>query len=97
MTTKKSPYEQWADGKLKEIGAQMELLQAKAQQADADTRIAIEHQLEMLQRQYEDVSAQLSKLAGTSREAFEELKAGSRKVLDDMLVTLKRTMSTFSG
>lgn len=92
-----NPYEQWADGKLKEINAQMTALQAKAQQANAESRIAVEEQIAKLRRQYDDISTQLSKAAGLSQAAFKELKAGTRQAIDDMMAGINRAMSHFEN
>lgn len=93
--TSDTPYEQWAEAKLREINAKMEQYKAKAMQADADARIEADEAIARFKRQQEDLKAQVAKMTAAGQDAFEELKGGTRKAIDEMSASVDRAIASF--
>jgi hypothetical protein len=62
----------------------MHKLKAKARQADADARIAIEKQIEDLKAKQKTAQAKLDELRDASAEAWDQLKTGIEKAFQDL-------------
>jgi hypothetical protein len=89
-------YEQWADGKIREINAKIEELKAKAQQADADARIEADSLVAEFKRQRQEIGSRLENFKDSGRAAFEEIKGGTENALNDLKASVDRALSKFS-
>lgn len=69
-------YVQKLKTKLDEWNATIDKLQAKADQAEAETKIAYENQLADLQAMREDVDEKISEMEQADESALEDLKQG---------------------
>lgn len=70
----KELYKQKFQTQLDEWKADIAKLKAKAAGAEADVQIAMNKQVEALERKFEDARAKLSELAGASEEAWDSVK-----------------------
>ncbi len=95
MTEKRKAYEDKLDAQLKEWNAQIALLNAKAENAKADAKIAFYKTIEALQHKQEEAGARLSKLKAAGDGAWEELKTGAEKVWDEVREAFHNAASKF--
>ena len=72
----KKLYEQQIEGKLDEWIADIDKLKARAKQADAETRIAINQHIEDLQSQETTARKKLKALHQAGDDSWEDLKVG---------------------
>jgi multidrug resistance efflux pump len=93
MTEDKNAYEKWAEGKIEEINAKIEQFKAKVKQADADARLNAEQRISDFKQQKEDVQRRLMDLKNAGADAFEEVRSGTQKALNDLKGALDQAVS----
>ena len=81
--------------KLDEWNAEIDRLSAKADAAQADTKLEYNKQVEALKKQREDALQRLNELQSASEGAWEEMRAGVDASWDKMTDALKSAASRF--
>lgn len=76
MTTKEA-YVQKIQARLNAWDSEIEGLKAKAMEANADARIAIEEQIVAVERQQKEAQQKLDELRQANEDAWGDLKAGA--------------------
>jgi predicted ATP-binding protein involved in virulence len=80
MKDKRKAYEEKLDAQLKEWGAQLALLKARAENAKADAKNEYYKTIEILKHKQDDAATKLRELKTASDEAWEDIKTGVEKV-----------------
>jgi head-tail adaptor len=91
----KQAYAQQQQGKLKEWRAQIDLLQAKAAQANAGVRIELNKQVEELHARRKAAEARLDELMQAGEEQWEGMKSGIDRALQEVGDRVKAAGSHF--
>ena len=74
--TAKNAYVAKMEAQLKELGAELSKLKAKAQQAVAQGRIDYNERLRASQTEYDSVSRKIEEIKNASEQHWEAMKAG---------------------
>ncbi len=77
-------YEQQVQGRLEQIQAEIQRLQTRAREADADRGIAMEEEAAGLEARREAVLTRLALLRDAGEEALDEVKTGLEEALRDL-------------
>ena len=88
-------YREKAQARLNEIGAKIDLLKAKAQQADADARIRAIEEIDRLRQRRQEMQTRLEKLKKSGEAAFDEIKTGTEDALNDLKSAVEKAVSKF--
>jgi chromosome segregation ATPase len=81
MNTKDAYYQQLR-AKLDEWNAEIDLLQAKASQADAEARVQLQEEIRRLHAQQKTAQTKLDALRRSGEGAWEDMKAGLEAAWD---------------
>ena len=84
MINKRKAYEERLDAQLAEWNAEIALLKAKADKANAETRLAYYRTIETLQHKQDEAGSKLRELKSAGDEAWDELKAGAEEAWDEI-------------
>jgi len=91
----KEAYVQKFQAQMKEWNADLDKLQAKAQNAEADTKIKLDEQLTALRRQRDDAQHQLEQIQSSAGDAWEQLKQGAQESWSSLNEAVTRAKSRF--
>ena len=91
----KTAYRQKLEARLEQWRAEIDKLQAKAEEASVDARKDYEKQVEELREQQHETRGRLEELKGASGEAWEDLKEGFEKALDNLGDAVKSARERF--
>jgi nucleotide-binding universal stress UspA family protein len=92
---KRKAYQEKIEAQLKEWGAKIEDLKAKAQKSKAELKTKYEIQIEDLRAKQEAVQKKLREFRESGEEAWEGLKIGVEKSLEELKGSLDSALSTF--
>ena len=95
MTDKRKAYEEKFDAQLKEWGAQIALLKAKADKAKADVKIEYYKTLETLQGKQDVARTKLKELRSSGDDAWEDVKTGAENVWTEIKAVFQNAASRF--
>jgi nucleotide-binding universal stress UspA family protein len=95
VTKKKKAYVEKVEGQLKEWGAEIDILKAKAEKAKAEAKITYLKQIEELRSKQESVKQKVHQLKESGDEAWEDVKKGVDNAFADLKKALKRAASRF--
>lgn len=95
MMDKRKLYEEQFDAQLKEWGAEMALLGAKADKAKADAKIEYYKTIEDLQRKQDVAKTKFQELRMAGDDAWEDLKSGLDNVWTEVKTTFQSAASRF--
>jgi len=84
MEDEKALYEKKAEAKLKEIGAKIDELRAKSEQAQANLQIDLKQRIDKLASDRQRLKTSLDQLKKSGQDAFGDLKAGMELALTDL-------------
>ena len=93
--TERDAYVQKMKGQLDEWNAEIDKLQAQAEQKKGDAKLAYEQQINSLRQQRDDAQARLAGLQDSTGEAWEQLKAGVDEAWSSLKVSVERAASAF--
>lgn len=93
--TEKERYKQKVQAQLDEWKADIAKLKAKASGAKADAQIAMNKQVEALERKLQDAQAKLSELAEASEDAWDSVKKGGESAWDSLKSAVSDATSRF--
>lgn len=89
-------YKQKMAAQLKEWGAQLDLMEAKAENIGADIKIKHAEKLHELRAKQHAASVKMEELEKSSGEAWEQVKVTADKIWDDLKVGIAEAHSKFS-
>ncbi len=82
--SKKEAFEKQFEARLKEWKAEVDVLRAKADKADAEMRIKYHEQIDELQEKEKEIRSQLSSLKNAGEESWQDLKKGLQEASDSL-------------
>ena len=91
----KEAYKHKMEANLKEWGAQINLLAAKAESAEADARLTYAKEIDKLRAKQHQVAEKLKELENASGDAWKEVKAMADKFWDDLKTGIENTTAKF--
>ena len=91
----KDAYVQKMQAKLDEWNAEIDKLKAKAAQAEADSRVEYQKQIQNLQEKRQGAEKKLAEVRQAGESAWQDLKAGAQSAWDAMEDALKSARSRF--
>jgi uncharacterized coiled-coil DUF342 family protein len=91
----KDAYVQKLHAKLDEWNAGIDKLKARANKAEAETRLEYQKEIENLQKKGKEVEERLAEVRQASEGAWEDLKSGIQSAWDSMEEALKSARSRF--
>jgi hypothetical protein len=91
----KEAYRKKLEAQMREWSAKVDLLKARADQAEADAKIEYRNRLEDVRQKKEALQAKLSELQKTSDAAWKDIKAGTERAAADLKVALQSAFSKF--
>ena len=91
----KDAYIAKAKAKLDQWNADIEKLQAKAAEAEADAKIEYDKQIADLRKQRDEAEAKMKELREASDEAWGDMKAGFDKAWDSVSGAFDKAMARF--
>jgi hypothetical protein len=95
MNEKRKAYEEKIEAQMKEWGAQIGLLKAKADNAKADAKIEYVKTIEALQRKQNEAGKKLQELKNSGDEAWEDIKTGAEKAWAEVKTAFHDATSRF--
>ncbi|UTW08279.1 hypothetical protein [Pseudomonas benzenivorans] len=93
--SKKEAYEKKLQAQLDELSADIDKLKARAAQAEADSQLEYQKQLEDLREKRAAAQDKLENIKGSSEEAWEDIKAGADGALESLSAALKSASARF--
>jgi hypothetical protein len=88
-------YKQKKSAQLKEWGAQLNLLEAKAENVGADLKVKHAEAMQALREKQKSASEKMKELGAASAEAWEDVKVTADKVWDDLKVGMADAHAKF--
>jgi uncharacterized coiled-coil DUF342 family protein len=95
IMTGKDAYVQKLHAKLDEWNVEIDMLKAKADKAEADSRAEYHKQVEALREKRKDAESKITEVAEAGDGALEDLKSGVQGAWDSMEAALKSARSQF--
>ena len=95
MKDKRKAYEEKLDAQLKEWDAQIALLKAKAENAEADAKIDYYKTIDALEHKQDKAKTKLQELKTAGDEAWEAVKAGAEKAWAEVKTAYHDAASKF--
>ncbi len=92
IVEEKNAYQEKFEATMKEWKAKIEVLEAKAEQAKADTRIEYQNTVRELKEKQRSMRARLDELKESGESAWKDLRAGLEKAKDDLKAALDRAL-----
>jgi hypothetical protein len=89
-------YKQKMSAQLKEWGAQLDLMEAKAENIGADINIKRAEKLHDLRAKQHTASEKMKELENSSGEAWQQVKLTADKIWDDLKVGIAEAHSKFN-
>lgn len=91
----KDLYREKFEAILKEVKAQIDLLEAKADQVKAESKIEFKQQIQSLRQKRDSLSQKVDQFKQSSGEAWQDLKAGLESASKDLKGALGKAMEHF--
>jgi len=93
--TDKGAYVKKLDAKLDEWNAEIDRLKAKAEMAEAESRLEYQKEIENLQKRRSEAEEKLADLRQAGEGAWEDLKSGVQSAWNSMEDAVKAVRSKF--
>lgn len=91
----KDLYRQKFEAKLKELKAQIGVLEAKADQVKAESKLELKAQIQKLRQKRDSLDKKLDQLKHSSGDAWKDLKAGLESASEELKGALGKAMDQF--
>ncbi len=91
----KELYREKFEAKLREIKARIELLEAKAAQVKAESKLEYQRHLDELRRKRDALRSRLDEFKTSGGEAWKDIRAGMEKAADDLKQAVDKAMDKF--
>jgi predicted nucleic acid-binding Zn-ribbon protein len=95
MTVERDAYVEKLKGKLNEWNAEIDRLKAKAEQAEAESKIRYSRQLNDLKEKRRELESKIAELQKSGESAWENLKEGVEKAWESLKEGLAKAKSQF--
>jgi hypothetical protein len=95
LMDERQAYREKTEAQLKELGARIQVWEAKAEQAKADAKLEYGRTMKDLLAQQNKIAGQLEQVQGASEKAWEELKAGIDSALKDLQKSVAEAAAEF--
>lgn len=91
----KDLYREKFEAKLRELKAQIEVLEARADQLKAESKLELKQQIQSLRQQRDAIGKKLEQLQQSSGEAWKDLKTGLESAATELKGALGKAMDQF--
>lgn len=91
----KDAYKQKVNAQLKEWGAQINLLAAKAQNKGADANLNYTKALDEIRRMESEAAKKVKELDAASGESWKSVKGGTDKVIEELKTGISQALAKF--
>jgi hypothetical protein len=91
----KEVYREKLEAQMREWSAKIDLLKARADQAEADAKIEYRNRIEDLRQKKEVLQAKLRELQKASDAAWKDIRAGTERAAADLRDALQSAFSKF--
>jgi hypothetical protein len=88
-------YQKKMDAQLHEWQAKIEVLKAKAEKAEAEQKIKYHEEIETLRKLQQQVEAKLDQLRNAGSGAWDELKSGVDRAVQDLQGAVESALDKF--
>ena len=92
---KRKAYIEKLEAQLEEWDAKIDLLKAKSKKTKAEAKIEYCNKIETLQHKYKEMQTKLYNLKTATGEAWEDIKTGVEKAVDELKDTFDKVLSKF--
>ena len=89
-------YKQKAKAQIKEMKAKMQVFEAQAEKAGADMRVKYEKNLTDWKSRFDDIDMRLDKLSDASEDAWEEIRTGIDKTMNELSNAIDNAKKQFN-
>jgi predicted nucleic acid-binding Zn-ribbon protein len=93
----KQAYQNNMETRFREVGAKIDQLQARSEQATADVKADLNERIQNLEAKRQLMLERLQELKSSGEEAWENLKTGVQAAWDDLSSAVEEAASKFSG
>lgn len=93
--SEKEQYEQKLEGRLEEMRAKIDALEARAKQADAEARLRAEGRIGELREKQRELKEKLKKLQDSGGEAWGDIRGGLDAAWKSLEASFKAAASRF--
>lgn len=93
--TDRAAYIDKLSAQLKEWDAEIKKMEAKLEAKKAESKLSYEKKIETLKDKKKSLSARLEEIENSSNEAWESLKDGTDKIVNDFKQTFQDVVSKF--
>lgn len=94
--SKRDDYVQTLHAKIDAWNAEIDKLQSKADQIEADSRVEYRNQIEMLKQKRNEIEKKVAEMTRSGEAALEDLKAGADLALEAMNEAINSATSRFN-
>ena len=91
----KELYREKLEAKFKEMKARVELLEAKAAQVKAESKLEFQKHLDELRQKRDAVQGKLEEVKKSGGEAWKDLRSGMEKATEELKQAIDRAMDKF--
>jgi uncharacterized protein YukE len=91
----KELYREKLEAKFKEMKARVELLEAKAAQVKAESKLEFQKHLDELRQKRDAVQGKLEEVKKSGGEAWHDLRSGMEKAAEELKQAIDRAMDKF--
>ncbi|HXF93230.1 MAG TPA: hypothetical protein VNK46_10790 [Nitrospiraceae bacterium] len=95
QNTYRKAYQDKLESQINEWAAKLEVLKAKAEQAEASVKIEYDKQIEAISAKYEAAHTKLRELKEAGEDAWESLKTGAEKAWADLKQAVEHAAAKF--
>ena len=95
MIEEKDIYREKLEAQVKELKAEIDKLNAKIEKMEADTKIGYRKERNALQEQLDEAQKRIKEIKTAGTEAWDEIRRGTEKALDEMSQSLENARSKF--
>ena len=91
----KEAYREKLEAQMREWSAKIDLLKARADQAEAEAKIEYRNRIEDIRQRKEALQAKFRELENASDAAWKDIKAGTERAAADLRDALQSALSQF--
>ncbi len=91
----KEAYREKLEAQMREWSAKIDLLKARADQAEAEAKIEYRNRIEDIRQRKEALQAKFRELQNASDAAWKDIKAGTERAAADLRDALQSALSQF--
>ena len=92
---RREAYKEKTEAQLRELGAEIQKLEANMDQLQAEAKLEVSKELETMQARDGEVQGQLQELMGASEDAWEDLRVGIDGALTELRTSVNLAATKF--